>query len=52
MRIAERLFDEYDVDGSVLRISVVDVTVTVEVQISDPAGDVIGVGSARAEVGS
>ena len=50
--IAERLFDEYDVDGSVLRISVVDVTVTVEVQISDPVGDVIGVGSARAEVGS
>ena len=52
LRIASRLFDEYDVDGTVLRISVVDVTVTVEVQISDPVGDVIGVGSARAEAGS
>lgn len=52
LRIASRLFDEYDVDGAVLRISVVDVTVTVEVQISDAAGDVVGVGSARAEAGS
>jgi len=26
--------------------------VTVEVQINDPAGDVVGVGSARAEAGS
>ena len=52
LRIASRLFDEYDVDGTVLRISVVDVAVTVEVQISDPAGDVVGVGSARAEAGS
>jgi hypothetical protein len=52
LRIASRLFDEYDVDGTVLRISVVDVTVTVEVQISDPVGDVVGVGSARAEAGS
>ena len=52
LRIASRLFDEYEVDGSVLRISVVDVTVTVEVQISDQAGDVVGVGSARAQAGS
>ena len=52
LRIASRLFAEYDVDGAVLRISVVDVTVTVEVQISDAAGDVVGVGSARAEAGS
>jgi predicted xylose isomerase-like sugar epimerase len=52
LRIASRLFDEYDVEGTVVRISVVDVTVTVEVQISDQAGDVVGVGSARAEAGS
>jgi hypothetical protein len=51
-RIANRLFDEYDVDGSVVRISVAEATVTVEVLISDPAGDVVGVGSARAEAGS
>ena len=51
LRIATRLFDEYDVDGTVLNISVVDVTVTVEVQISDQAGDVVGVGSAQAEAG-
>lgn len=51
-RIADRLFDEFGVDGSVVRISVADVTVTVEVLISDPAGDVVGVGSARAEAGS
>ncbi len=50
--IADRLFDEYEVDGAVLAISVEDITVTVEVQISDSAGDVVGVGSARAEVGS
>ena len=52
LRVADRLFDEYDVDGSVVQISVADVTVTVEVQIKDPAGDVVGVGSARAEAGS
>ena len=52
LRVADRLFDEYDVDGSVVNISVADVTVTVEVQINDPAGDVVGVGSARAEAGS
>jgi hypothetical protein len=52
LSIADRLFDEYDVDGAVLRISVVDATVTVEVRISDSAGDVVGIGSARAETGS
>jgi hypothetical protein len=52
LRIADRLFDEYDLDGTVVRISVEDVTVTVEVRISDPVGDVTGVGSARAEAGS
>jgi predicted RNA-binding protein len=52
VRVADRLFDEYDVEGSVVRISVDGTTVTVEVQIDDPAGDVVGVGSARAEAGS
>ena len=52
LRIADRLFDEYELDGTVVRVSVADVTVTVEVRVSDPAGDVIGVGSARAEEGS
>ena len=52
LRVADRLFDEFDVDGSVLLISVADATVTVEVEITDPAGDVVGVGSARAEAGS
>ena len=52
LRIADRLFDEYDLDGTVVRVTVADVTVTVEVRVSDPAGDVIGVGSARAEEGS
>ncbi len=52
LRVADRLFGEFDVDGSVLLISVVDATVTVEVEIKDPAGDVVGVGSARAEAGS
>lgn len=50
--VADRLFDEYDVEGAVLRIAVEDDTVTVEVRISDPAGDVVGVGSARAQAGS
>ena len=51
-RVADRLFVEYDVDGSVQRVSIDGVTVTVEVKISDPVADVIGVGSARAEAGS
>ena len=51
-RIADRLFDEYDVDGTVQGVSVSGVTVTVTVRISDPVGDVVGVGSARAESGS
>lgn len=49
--VALRLFDEYDVDGSVVSVAVAADTVTVEVRISDPAGDVTGVGSARAESG-
>jgi len=52
LRIADRLFDEYGLDGTVMRVGVDGVTVTVEVRISDPVGDVVGVGSARAEVGS
>jgi hypothetical protein len=45
------LFDENDVDGTVIRIGIAGDTVTVEVRISDRAGDVVGVGSARAEAG-
>ena len=51
-RVADRLFDEYRLDGSVLAVTVDGVTVTVEVRISDSAGDVVGVGSAGAEAGS
>jgi hypothetical protein len=40
------------VDGDVLRVTIVPPdTVEVEVRISDPAGDVTGVGAARAETG-
>ena len=51
-QIAERLFDQYGLDGTVLEVYVEDITVTVTVKIFDPVGDVIGVGSARAEAGS
>ena len=51
-RIADRLFNEYDVEGTVQGVSISGVTVTVTVRISDPAGDVVGVGSARAEAAS
>ncbi len=50
-RVAVRLFDEYDVDGSVERITVDGDQVTVVVLIADPAGDMTGVGSARPETG-
>lgn len=50
-RVAVRLFDEYEVAGSVVRITIEGDQVTVEIQISDPAGDVTGIGSARAEAG-
>ena len=49
---AADLFSGYGVDGDVLRVTVVPPdTVEVEVRISDPAGDVTGVGAARAETG-
>jgi len=51
-RMADRLFDEYGLDGTVVRVSVEGVAVTVEVRIVDSAGDVVGVGSARPEAGS
>ncbi|HEY5662670.1 MAG TPA: hypothetical protein VIS05_01405 [Ilumatobacter sp.] len=51
-RVAERLFTEFDVVGSVVTVVVDRSTVTVEIRISDPVGDVVGVGSARAEAGS
>jgi hypothetical protein len=47
------LFSGYDVDGDVVRVTVVPPDmVEVEVRISDPAGDVTGVAAARAEAGS
>ncbi|HZB40169.1 MAG TPA: hypothetical protein VE487_04345 [Ilumatobacter sp.] len=46
------LFSGYDVDGVVVRVTVVPPDmVEVEVRISDPAGDVTGVAAARAEAG-
>lgn len=46
---AIELFDGYGISGSVVRVSVDEATVEVEVLVSDPAGDVTGVGAARAE---
>jgi hypothetical protein len=49
---AADLFSGYGLDGDVLRVTVVPPdTVEVEVRISDPAGDVMGVAAARAEAG-
>jgi hypothetical protein len=46
------LFSGYDVDGHLVRVTVVAPDmVEVEVRISDPAGDVTGVAAARAEAG-
>jgi hypothetical protein len=50
---ADQLFAGYEVQGRVVRVSVLPPdTVEVEVRISDPAGDVTGVASARAEAGA
>ena len=50
---AGELFAGYDVDGHVVSVTVVPPDmVEVEVEISDPAGDVTGVAAARAEAGS
>jgi hypothetical protein len=49
---AADLFSGYGLDGDVLKVTVVPPdTVEVEVRISDPAGDVMGVAAARAETG-
>jgi hypothetical protein len=49
---ARALFAEYGVDGTVVTVRVIAPdAVEVEVRIADPAGDVIGIGSARAEAG-
>jgi hypothetical protein len=49
---ATDLFAGYGVDGDVVRVTVVPPDmVEVEVRVSDPAGDVTGVASARAEAG-
>jgi hypothetical protein len=50
---ATLLFEEYEVDGVVVAVRPVDSDgVEVEVRIDDPAGDVTGIASARAEPGS
>ena len=49
--VAADLFDGYAVLGRVSRVTVEGSVVEVSVQIDDPAGDVIGVAAARAEVG-
>ena len=50
---ADELFAGYDVRGHVVRVTVIgDETVEVEVSISDPAGAVRGIASARAEAGA
>jgi Tfp pilus assembly protein PilX len=49
--VANRLFEEYGVTGTVDGIAVEGQTVTVTVTITDPVGDVTGVGSARPETG-
>jgi hypothetical protein len=49
--VANRLFDEYGVTGTVDGIAIEGQTVTVTVTITDPVGDVTGVGSARPETG-
>jgi Flp pilus assembly secretin CpaC len=49
---ATLLFEDYRVDGAVVAVRFVDADgVEVEVRIDDPAGDVTGIASARAETG-
>jgi Tfp pilus assembly protein PilX len=48
---ASRLFGSYDVRGTVEHVVIDHDTVRVEVRISSVAGDAIGVGIARAELG-
>lgn len=50
--VAERLFIEYGVEGTVDSVSIEGELVTVTVTILDPVGDVTGVGSAEPETGS
>ena len=47
-RTAHRLFDSYDVDGTVVSVIVRNDEVTVTVEVRDPAGTVSGTGTARA----
>jgi hypothetical protein len=49
--VAQRLFVEYGVVGNVDDVRVDGEVVTVTVTISDPAGDVVGVGAAEPETG-
>jgi Tfp pilus assembly protein PilX len=50
-RVASQLFDAFGVVGSIDRVTVAADTVTVQLTITDAAGDVTGIGSARAEAG-
>ena len=48
---AAELFAGYQLDGEVVRVNVDAEAVEVEVRVADAAGDVTGVGAARAEIG-
>lgn len=50
-RSADRLLDEYSLDGEVVDVTVEGRRVTVEIIVRDPVGDVTGVGSAEARTG-
>lgn len=49
--VARRLLVEYELVGSVEEVAVARDEVTVRIRVLDTAGDVVGVGSARAESG-
>ncbi len=49
IKAAADLFRGYAVDGSVVRVTVGDNVVEVEVRVADTAGDVTGVAAARSE---
>lgn len=49
--VAQRLFIEYEISGSVDSVTISGEVVTVHVTVTDSAGDVTGVGSAEPETG-
>jgi hypothetical protein len=48
--VVSALLDGYGLDGELVRVTVIDDLVEVEVRVLDPAGDVTGIAAARAEV--